>query len=178
METGATGMTRGTGGTGGTGGTRARELAERFAAANEDLARRLEACDDAHWHARTGGEGWPVSLVAEHVAGANRVVWAWIETLLRTGAWPHVTREMIDSSNEERAAAHTDLGRAVLVSRLRDSAAEVAGRIAALSDADLDRAAPFAAADGRAVSVGQGIVTILLRHVQNHGKSIAETLGA
>ncbi|HZB97062.1 MAG TPA: hypothetical protein VE219_00540 [Candidatus Sulfotelmatobacter sp.] len=120
---------------------RARELADRLRALNDELLRDVEAASTAQWEApadvdgetRTGGQ------LAWHVARGYFLVMSWICDVLMFGRLPQASVDFIHADNAREAAANPSPDRDLVARILRQRGEAMALLIGSLTDADLDR---------------------------------------
>jgi uncharacterized protein (TIGR03083 family) len=149
---------------------RARALADRFEQANRELVATVERLSDAQWKAKTAGEGWPVGVVAHHVAGGHAGIAGLVQKIANGESFPMPD---LDRMNAEHAAQYAHATKAETLALLRQNAAAAAATVRSLSDAQLDRVG-----GPRAMSAEQTIERILIGHIHDHHGSIRKTIGA
>jgi len=156
-------------------GDRARMLSERFERASHELIQTAERCSEGQWRVATAAEGWPVGVVARHVAEGYKAI-ARLILLAATGQpLPPLSMEALDQRNADHARQHADCTKAEILELLRQNAAEVAATVRGLSGDQLDHTAPWRTGP---LKVQEMIDRILIGHVQTHLGSIRDTLGA
>lgn len=152
---------------------RARSYADRLEQANRELIATVERLSDADWRARTDSEGWPVGVVAHHVAESHQGLAGLVRRIADGQPLPGFTRDMIDEGNAEHARKHADTTRAETLELLRKNAAAAVRTVRAFSDAELDRSATVM---GNAMTAAQAIEGILIGHVVQHHGSIRKAV--
>lgn len=155
---------------------RARELVQRFEAANNDLIRYIERCSEGDLNKVTGGEGWSVRVAAHHIAASHEPV-AGLAYLVATGAeLPALSMEMFHQMNAKHAADYATVSKADILATAQQGAAKATGMMAGFSDEQLDRSAHMAAF-GATMSAQQVVENILIWHIGHHLDSIKAAVG-
>jgi uncharacterized damage-inducible protein DinB len=163
-------------------GQRAAALADRFEGMNQQLLEAIEGCSDAEWRTTTSREGWPVGVVAHHVATGHRTIAELIRLAATGQPEPAMTLEMLDRINAGHAAEHARCTKAETLELLRHNGSWAAGMVRGLTDDELDRI--VSAFRMRtypswvpAMSVGQTIERFLIDHVREHLGNIIGAIG-
>ena len=151
---------------------RAEALAERFEQVNNELIAKVEGCSDQQWWATCQGEGWSVGVTAHHVAGGNRAIAGFVQTIANGEPMPPITMEQIDQMNAQHAQEFANCTKAETLELLRSSGEAAAGMVRGLNDEQLDRSQPLTVMGGQQVSAQQFIEMVLIGHVQGHLQSI------
>jgi uncharacterized damage-inducible protein DinB len=151
-------------------------LADRFEQANGEIIETVERCSDAQWRAKTSGEGWPVGVVAHHVAEGHKAIAGLVQLIATGQPLPGLTREKLDEMNAEHAKQHANCTKAETLQLLRTAAATAAATIRGLSDDQLERTASVLG--GPPMSAQQAIDRILIGHVHEHLANIKTAVGA
>jgi uncharacterized damage-inducible protein DinB len=157
--------------------TQARDLAERFEAANEELVGVLERLPDTSWHLVCPDEGWPVGVTAHHVAVAYPAHMRIFQAI--AGGTP--TRAMrwsdLDEINARHAERYAGCGRRETIELLARGAESVARFLRELTEEQLERRGSFID-DLPELTVAQWIELVLIGHVHMHLAGIREAAGA
>ncbi|HZS32689.1 MAG TPA: maleylpyruvate isomerase N-terminal domain-containing protein [Methylomirabilota bacterium] len=155
---------------------RARHLAERLEQANRELVATVERLSDQEWRTTSPAEGWPLGVVAHHVAQGHHDI-AQLVRMVAAGQSPpaSLTWETLNQKNAEHARQYANVSKAETVALLRQNAAAAAAAVRALGDAELDRTATLM---GGPTSTAQVIERILIGHVQEHHASITKALAS
>lgn len=122
--------------------TRSNALADRLeqgAGALADLAGRLS---DAQWRTPVPGDGRMVGVIVHHVASVYPIEVQLAQSVAAGKAVTGVTMTDIHAMNAKHAAENATVTRDAAVALLRQNSQTAAAAIRALSDAELDRAAP------------------------------------
>ena len=151
--------------------TRGEALATRLEAVTDEMLTTVSACTDEQWCRATVSEGWPVGVVAHHVAEVQRF-FAGILTALAAGERSPavVLGEDIDQNNARHARDFAAVGKPETLNALRDSGATLTRVLRALSDEDLGTVA--LAIDGQELSAEQVVELALINHFREHLASI------
>jgi uncharacterized damage-inducible protein DinB len=157
--------------------TRAEQLAAQFETANNEVIAAVTGCTEAQWRQTCASEGWPVAVVAHHIAVVNRD-FLWL--LARLGAGevlsPRSSMDDVHRSNAQHAHDFAAVGKPETLDVLRENGAAVAQAIRDLSDGQLDRTAGVFG--GRELSTIQVVEWIVIGHTREHLASIRATISA
>jgi len=163
-------------------GQEAAALADRFEGMNQQLIETVEGCSDAEWRTTTSREGWPVGVVAHHVAAGHRTIAELIRLAATGQPEPAMTLEMLDRTNAAHAAQHAGCTKAETLDLLRCNGSWASGMVRGLTDEELDRI--VSAFRMRtypswvpAMSVGQTIERFLIGHIREHLGNILSAIG-
>ncbi len=156
---------------------RADVLVRQFTAINDETIAAVQGFSAAQWGAVSAGEGWPVGTTAHHLAGTHGMVMGLTEGLAQGQPLPPVTWDMIHGGNAQHAQDHAAPDQGETVALLRRTGEDVAGRIGALSDEQLDRASPWGLAEGASRSAEQLITLHIIEHAQGHLASMRQAAG-
>ena len=122
--------------------TRSNALADRLeqgAGALADFAGKL---NDAQWRTPVPGDGRMVGVIVHHVASVYPIEVQLAQSVAAGKAVTGVTMNDIHAMNAKHAAENAAVTRDAAVTLLRQNSKTAAAAIRALSDAELDRAAP------------------------------------
>jgi hypothetical protein len=121
---------------------RAHALAHRLEEGAGALASFAESLTDAQWRTRVPSDGRTVGVVVHHVASVYPIEIQLAQTLASGAPVQGVTMDDVHRMNAAHAKEHEHIGKPAAVALLRRASAEAAAAIRALSDEQLDRAAP------------------------------------
>lgn len=157
---------------------RAAALADQFDQIRGEVVDFVRACPPDQWRTVTDSEGWPLAVVANHIALSYSVQAGWIRSLAH-GEPVSMTMDDIHEGNE-RARGHAEqrpdaYSHEAVIARLEGNGQETSATIRALTDAELQLQAPFGPA-GRPLSAGQVIKHVLLVHTRDHLESMRASL--
>lgn len=154
---------------------RADELTARFNAVNDELVSIVAGCSDEQWRQITESEGWPVAVVAHHVAIVQRAFAGMVEKLAAGETYtPNVDMNEIDRLNAEHAREYANVGKPETLDPLRASRAAIAHLISGLSDTQLDHHAGVFG--GNPLTVAQVLDYVVIGHAAAHLDSIRATI--
>ena len=122
---------------------RAEALAARVELGARELIAFVEGCSDAEWEAYVPDEGRTAGVLVHHVATMYPVELDLVKTLASGQAIAGVTWEMVDQMNAQHEQEHADCSKEGALELLKRNSALAADGIRALSDEELDRAAPI-----------------------------------
>ena len=153
--------------------TRAQELVAAFIKANDALIKTVEAVTDEQWQLKTADEGWPVGVVAHHLATVSGV--EPLERILAGDQTPFwADSDEVNALNAQHARDFADCTKEETLDLLRGNSPRVEEVIGALTDEQLKvRCEPQV---GWPVTVEQFIVIMMPNHVVSHHGSILRTI--
>ena len=122
---------------------RADALARRLEGGADALASFASELTAAEWQARVPGDGRRIGVVVHHVASMYPLEIQLAQTLAAGKAVTGVTSVEVDALNARHAIEHEGVTKEEALDLLRLNSAAAASAIRALSDAELDRAAPL-----------------------------------
>ena len=146
---------------------RAKDLAARFRAFNEEWIAFVTNCPDEGWRKVSPDEQWPVGVVARHVAASHCGVLPLARMMVAGEPLPELTSESIDQMNAKHAAKHGQCTKDEVLKTLRENGAAIADFLAGISDADLDRCAHLPVAGGE-VTTEQVVKVIIIQSGREH----------
>jgi hypothetical protein len=158
------------------GARRARQLAERFEATNEEVVAVLERLSDEHWDRLCPGEGWPVRVTAHHIAVAYPVHIRTLQAIADGRPLRPVTWSDLEHLNARHAEDHAACTKRETVDALRGNGAAVADAIGGLTDVQLEQSGSFIA-ELPAMTVEAWIELVLIGHPRMHLHSIRAGAG-
>ena len=121
---------------------RSEVLAVRLEAGARALAEAAAALTDAEWKVRIPRDGRPIGVVVHHVASVYPLEIQLAETVANGSPITGVTPADVDAMNAGHAAENGDVTKEEALALLRRNSATAAAAIRALTDEQLDRAAP------------------------------------
>lgn len=154
--------------------SRGADYAAQYAVVNDELIAAIEGWPDERWRQPSAGEGWPVGVVAHHVA---ETAGAFAGMLGRFAAGetytPDISMERIHQWNADHAASHAEIGKADVLAALRTQGDAVMAALHALDDARFDQ--PAGVYGGNPLAVSQVVEYVVLGHAREHLASILAT---
>jgi DinB superfamily len=154
---------------------RSTALADDFAAANAEVVAFATSCGEDAWVLRVPGEEWTVGVVVHHIAVGHANALRWLDGMAR-GDGVSDTAEGIDEANALHARRATGVTQSETVALLQENGARLEALLRSLSDEELDRAAPFGPAGGRALPTG-ALAAVAARHAREHLAHAQEVAG-
>jgi hypothetical protein len=121
---------------------RSNALAERLEQGARALASFASGLTEVEWQTPLPRDGRKIGVVVHHVASVYPIEIQLAQALAGGKPIVGVTAEDIDVMNAEHAREHQEVTREVAVELLKRNSAAAAAAIRALSDEELDRAAP------------------------------------
>jgi hypothetical protein len=150
------------------------ERAAQIEAANDELIAYVESCSDEDWAKTCEGEGWPVGVVAHHIAWGHHIAAGWIRTLVAGHQIPG-SPEQHDAGNAAAAAEAIGITRDEVIALARQNIVELADVVRSLTEDDLAKTAAFGPGGGFEMSVGR--LAGARRHLDHHLGSIRTAVG-
>lgn len=121
---------------------RAEALAERLEHGARALHAFAGALSDAEWQVPIPHDGRTIGVVVHHVASMYPLEIRLAQTLAAGKPVAGVTLDDVHAMNAEHARAHAAVAKAIALDLLRKNSAAAAAAVRALSDDELNRAAP------------------------------------
>ena len=157
-------------------GQRSQALAERLIQGADALAAVTRLLTDAEWEARVPKDGRRIGVVVHHVASMYPLEIQLALTLAAGHPITGVTNEDVNAINARHAAEHDSVPRREAIELLLRNSAAAADAVRALSDAELDRAAPVSLYGDAPLTCQFFIEDHALRHSYHHLSRIRATL--
>lgn len=152
------------------------DLAARFRQAADDFIAFVESVDLARWATTTDREGWPIGVVAHHVAVGAQFCGSLAEHVAGGGDIA-ITIEVIDQANAHHAQAFADISRDQALDALREHLPEALKKIEGLTaeqlTRDLGETRDFG--EGPVRFAGDVVDRMMIAHVRDHLESIKES---
>jgi hypothetical protein len=145
---------------------RAAALAGDFGAANADALEFARSCTEGEWALTVPGEGWTVGVVLHHIAEGQAHFARWLDDMAR-GDGVAETAEDVDRANAAHAVRAQTVSLVETVALLGANGDLLGQALRRLSDAELDRTAPFGPAGGRLLPTGD-LAAVSARHTREH----------
>jgi DinB family protein len=151
--------------------------------AGEELIGYLESLSDEAFASTTDEEGWPIGVVAHHIAMGAQFCTELVIHVAEGGeiSW---TMDFIDDANAQHAAVFADVSKEEALEALRARLPEAAERIAKLTGEQLSRPVdkPMEYEGDHLHSAGEVTQRMLVNHIRNHlasvRKAVSEGVGA
>jgi DinB superfamily len=158
--------------------SRANALAVRLEHGAQTLADLARDLTDAEWRTPLLRDGRPIGVVVHHVASVYPVEIQLAQTLASGQPITGVTMDDVHQMNAAHARDNGDAAKEAALTLLRTNAAAAAAAIRALSDAELDRAAPASLYGDAPVTCQFLLEDHAVRHSYHHLARIRSALGA
>jgi uncharacterized damage-inducible protein DinB len=149
--------------------TQAQQLAAQLQQVTDEVIKTVEGLSDAQWKATSKTEGWPVGVVAHHIATSYQGISGMVQAMAAGQPLPPLTPEMIDQGNAQHAKEHANCTREETLALLRQSGPAAQQALGSLTDEQLARTAPVF---GQQMSARQAVEFILIGHPRQHLQSI------
>jgi SAM-dependent methyltransferase len=159
---------------------RAEALAARIEQGAEALAAFAEGLTETEWRAPMPGHAIdrrPMGVIVHHVASVYPIEVNLARTIASGKAVMDVTWALVAEMNAKHAQDHVEVGKDAALELLWRNSREAAAAVGALTDEELDRAAPFSLAHGAPVTAQFVIEDHALRHSWHHLARLRAALG-
>jgi hypothetical protein len=161
-------------------GHRADQLAARIEEGAAALASFVENLTEAEWKTPVGtgaGDRRPVGVVVHHVASVYPIEIELVQAIADGHAVTEVTWGVVAEMNAKHATEHAQTSKAATLELLRRNSREAAKAAHALTDEQLDRAAPFSLSYGAPMTAQFVLEDHPVRHSWHHLARIRAALG-
>ena len=158
---------------------RAESLADRIEEGAAGLAEFAEGLSEKEWRTpvTTGNDRRPVGVLVHHVAFMYPIEIDVVRAVASGKSVMDVTWDAVAGINAKHASDNAGVTKAAALELLRKNSREAAAAVRALTDDDLDRAAPFSLSYGAPVTSQFIIEDHPLRHAWHHLARIRTALG-
>lgn len=159
---------------------RAEILADRIEEGAARLAEFAGRLTDAEWSTPTiegGKQGRAAGVIVHHVASMYPIEIGVAQAVASGKTVTDVTWGVVANINAKHAADSATVGRAETIDLLLRNSREAADLVRALTDEELDRAAPFSLNSGAPVTAQFVVEDHALRHSWHHLARLREILG-
>jgi hypothetical protein len=157
---------------------RSQALAERLEQGARALATLAGGLTDAQWQARIPKDGRKIGVVVHHVATMYPLEIQLAQALAAGKAIEGVTWDAVADINAKHAAEQDGVTKEAALDLLRRNSAAAAAAIRALSDAELDKAAPVSLNADAPLTCQFFIEDHALRHSYHHLAKIRGAINA
>lgn len=149
-------------------GQRANALAERIEQGSAALAAFAEGLSDGQWRQKIQPDGRTAGVIINHVASIYPLEIELAQTLASGKPIVGVTWDAVAEVNAKHAAENANAGKRETVDLLRKNSKAAADAVRALSDEELDRAAPVSLNHDAPLTTQFFIEDHALRHSFHH----------
>lgn len=154
---------------------RGAQLAAEFAAGNAALIAAVTGCTEEQWRRVYASEGWPVAVVAHHLAIVQRGYVGLVTTLAAGETYsPRSSLDEVHRLNAQHAEEHATVGKPETLDLLRTSGDTITSLLQGLDDEQLDRIA--GRFGDQELRVAQVVEQIVIGHAGVHRASIEGAL--
>lgn len=151
-------------------------LAERLEQGARALATFASALTDAEWQTRVPGDGRKVGVIIHHVANVYPLEIELARTLAAGRPVTGVTWEVVHRMNAGHAIEYDTVTQEEALGLLRRNSAAAAAAIRALSDEELDQAAPVSLNSHAPLTCQFMLEDHAIRHSYHHLERLREAL--
>lgn len=148
-------------------------LAETLSAKVSEIIATLDRLSAEQWRRTCAAEGWPVGLVAFHIALGVERQCGWIANAVEGGPAHSFSWAQTDELNAAAARAAILPSKPFVLAGLTAAADRLSTLLRTMADRDVDRAA--LSYEGKDLSV-QVVMRVLMRHIDEHAASIRNAL--
>lgn len=149
--------------------------ADELDAEIKNLVATLEPLSDEQWRRTAATDGWPVGLVAFHIAlGLERQA-GWIEQALEGGPPHEFSWDVTNQMNAALANVGILPSKPFVLAGIPVAAARLCALLRTVSDAHLARVA--LSSGGKTASIESIMKKRTMQHIREHGASIRDALG-
>lgn len=157
---------------------RAESLANRIEEGAAALAAFLEGLSEAEWRSPVSAtDRRSVGVIVHHVASVYPIEVNLAKAIASGKAVTDVTWEVVAELNAEHAQEQAGVTKAAALELLRRNSRDAPVTVRALTDDELDQAAPFSLSYGAPVTAQFVIEDHALRHSWHHLAGIRKALG-
>jgi DinB superfamily len=157
---------------------RSNALADRLEFGAEALDALAAALTEAEWNTRLPGDGRTVGVVVHHVASMYPLEIQLAQTLAEGKPIAGVTWDMVHEINANHARDFEGVTKQEALDLLRKNSAAAAAAVRALSDEELDRAAPVSLNSDAPLTCQFFLEDHPVRHSYHHLAAIRRALSA
>lgn len=153
------------------------DLAARFRKAGEEFVAFLETLDESKWSKATDREGWPIGVVAHHVAMGAQFCGD-LAVYVADGGDITLTSELLDQSNAQHSEMFAEIGKDSALEALSRALPEGAKKIESLPADGLQRQIenPKDFGEGIVRFAGDVVEKMMINHIRIHLASIKEAV--
>lgn len=155
------------------------ELIKQIKKAMQATQSVIVNCTDEQWGAGVQDEegARTVGVICHHIVYAIPFVVEWAVQLAQGEGSPTITYDDVHALNHQHAEAQAAVDQATTLALLQTNLAMAQEKLGVLSDADLQKAAPFQLIGGQLISVQQMVQWFMINHAHNHIETIMKTTG-
>jgi hypothetical protein len=157
---------------------RSNALADRLEQGARALAAFASGLTDAEWHSRTPRDGRKVGVIVHHVATMYPLEIQLAQTLAAGKPVAGVTWDVVHELNANHAKEHDAVTKAEALDLLRRNSSAAAAAIRALSDDELDQAAPISLNSDAPLTCQFMLEDHAVRHSYHHLAAIRGAVAA
>ena len=146
---------------------RAKDLAQRLKAFNDQVIAFVKNCGDADWHKVCTWEEWTVGVTARHIGTGHYRIIGLAKMIINGEKLPDLTAKQVNESGNKHARKHADCNRQEVLEVLRNNGASLADFITGLDEAELDTKGHLSLAGG-GVTTQQFLEYVILQSGGEH----------
>jgi hypothetical protein len=146
---------------------RAKDLAQRLKAFNDQVITFVENCGDKDWHKVCTWEEWTVGVTARHIGSGHYRVIGLAKMIINGEQLPEFTEEQVNESGNQHARKHADCTREEVLDVLRKKGASLVDFVTGLEDVELESKGHLGLADGE-ITTQQFLEYVILQSGGEH----------
>jgi hypothetical protein len=157
---------------------RAESLAARIEEGADTLAAFADQISDAEWKTpvSNNGDRRPIGVIVHHVASMYPIEIDVAKVVASGKAVTEVTWQAVANINAAHAREHANVSKRDALALLRTNSREAAAAVRAMSDEELDQAAPFSLSYAAPVTAQFVVEDHAMRHAWHHLARIRKAL--
>jgi hypothetical protein len=155
---------------------RAKQLAERIRAFNNELMAFTEDCSEADWR-EVCAEDWTLGVVARHLGAGHYGVLDLVKMIVNGERLPDLSMDQLIQMANQHAREHAACTKTEVLDILRENGEAVVAYVAGLGDADLDTTSHLTMLGGE-ISTQQFIENVILHSGGEHFANMKAAKGA
>jgi hypothetical protein len=117
---------------------RAKDLAQRLKAFNDQVIAFVKNCGDEDWHKVCTWEEWTVGVTARHIGSGHYRVIGLAKMIITGETLPDLTVEQVNESGNKHARKHADCNREEVLDVLQEIGTSLVDFVTGLDDTELD----------------------------------------
>ncbi len=158
---------------------RAESLAARIEEGADTLAAFAEQISDAEWTTpvSNNGDRRPIGVIVHHVASMYPIEIDVAKAVASGKAVTEVTWQAVANINAQHAREHAKVSKREALALLRKNSREAAASVRAMTDEELDQAAPFSLSYAAPVTAQFVVEDHAMRHAWHHLARIRKAVG-
>ncbi len=146
---------------------RAKDLAQRLKAFNDQGIAFVENCGNEDWHTVCTWEEWTVGVTARHIGSGHYRVIGLAKMIINGEKLPDITVEQVNESGNKHARKHADCNREEVLEVLQEIGTSLVDFVTGLDDTELDSKGHLSLAGGE-ITAQQFLEDVILQSGGEH----------